>query len=254
MDNRFQLDLTAMLHRLLRVYIELLIVSTHFAPALPRRGQARRDGDRRASRRSRPPCHCYFTCALAAVVSGLSCCTPNDSVTSTYVHSSTSTQSTDPKISRPLENKGVASSLSAPAEEAHHWCRWADLAQFKRGRGTKDGGSTARGGKRGAARQQECRTVGSQSVNLTLNVNVSGGQTPGAPPDAAPTPRTGRTVPSTVTTPTTPPQRTGLTLTVARCLSASLLAPYHTVLPSKKSSKLDLRNYVTAQDRKVHRH
>ena len=29
MDNRFQLDLTAMLHRLPRVYIELLIVSTH---------------------------------------------------------------------------------------------------------------------------------------------------------------------------------------------------------------------------------
>ena len=32
MDNRFQLDLTAMLHRLPRVYIELLIVSTQFAP------------------------------------------------------------------------------------------------------------------------------------------------------------------------------------------------------------------------------
>ena len=37
-----------------------------------------------------------------------------------------------------------------------------------------------------AARQQGCRTVGSQSVNLTLNVNVSGGRTPGTPPDAAP--------------------------------------------------------------------
>ena len=37
-----------------------------------------------------------------------------------------------------------------------------------------------------AARQQGCRTVGSQSVNLTLNVNVSGGRTPGTPPpDAA---------------------------------------------------------------------
>ena len=83
-----------------------------------------------------------------------------------------------------------------------------------------------------AARQQGCRTVGSQSVNLTLNVNVSGGRTPGAKPDAALTPRTGRTVASTVTTPTTP--WTGLTLTVARCLSASLLAPYHTVLSSKK--------------------
>ena len=60
------------------------------------------------------------------------------------------------------------------------------MAQFKMRRGTKEGGSTARGGKRGAARQQGCRTVGSQSVNLTLNVNVSGGRTPGTPPpDAA---------------------------------------------------------------------
>ena len=39
----------------------------------------------------------------------------------------------------------------APAE-VHRCCRWADLAQFKRRRGDKkEGGSTARGGKRGAA-------------------------------------------------------------------------------------------------------
>ena len=69
--------------------------------------------------------------------------------------------------------------MRAPAG-VRRWCRWADLAQLKRRRGTKEGGSTARGGKR-AARQQGCRTVGSQSVNLTLNVNVSGGRTPGTP-------------------------------------------------------------------------
>ena len=40
--------------------------------------------------------------------------------------------------------------MRAPAG-VRRWCRWADLAQFKMRRGTKEGGSTARGGKRGAA-------------------------------------------------------------------------------------------------------
>ena len=41
--------------------------------------------------------------------------------------------------------------MRAPAEARRRWCRWADLAQFKRRRGTKDGGNTARGGGDGSA-------------------------------------------------------------------------------------------------------
>ena len=120
----------------------------------PCRGEDRRGAARRlrqSSESSSLPLLLHM-CTRSSIVSGLSCCTSNDSVTSTYVHK----VPTDPKISRPLENKGVARSFSAPAG-VRRWCRWADLAQFKRRRGDKRGGAVMLAMAASAARQQGCR-------------------------------------------------------------------------------------------------
>ena len=111
------------------------------------------------------------------------------------------------------------------------------MAQFKRRRGTKEGEQYClrRQARRGAAARVQ-GTVGSQSVNLTLNVNVSGGRSPGTPPRRADATdgtdggkhgnNTNNAAPRTVD------------WFDSNCcplyLSASLRAPYHTVLPSKK--------------------